>query len=114
MFLYTWDNRKEENDFNTDYTFINFYGGLYMIKFEYENDVSIEWDEGKIFNVFRDEVLINSFAEQETPTREKAHIIADEFIQESLQDEMFRDADEMQDQDDEMEFQFRSPDLFQM
>jgi len=85
-----------------------------MIKFEYENDVSIEWDEGKIFNVFRDEVLINSFAEQETPTREKAHIIADEFIQESLQDEMFRDADEMQDQDDEMEFQFRSPDLFQM
>ena len=85
-----------------------------MIKFEYENDVSIEWDEDKIFNVFRDEVLINSFAEQETPTREKAHIIADEFIQESLQDEMFRDADEMQDQDDEMEFQFRSPDLFQM
>ena len=114
MFLYTWDNRKEENVFNTDCTFINFYGGLSMIKFEYENDVSIEWDEGKIFNVFRDEVLINSFAEQETPTREKAHIIADEFIQESLQDEMFRDADEMQDQDDEMEFQFRSPDLFQM
>jgi len=85
-----------------------------MIKFEYENDVSIEWDEGKIFNVFRDEVLINSFAEQETPTREKAHIIADEFIQESLQDEMLRDADTMQDQDDEIEFQFRSPDLFQM
>jgi len=114
VFLYTWDNRKEENDFNTDYTFINFYGGLYMIKFEYENDVSIEWDEGKIFNVLRDEVLIDSFAEQETPTREKAEIIADEFIQESLQDEMFRDADEMQDQDEEMEFQFRSPDLFQM
>ena len=114
MFLYTWDNRKEENDFNTDYTFINFHGGIYMIKFEYENDVSIEWDEGKIFNVLRDEVLIDSFAEQETPTREKAHIIADEFIQESLQDEMFRDADEMQDQDEEIEFQFRSPDLFQM
>jgi len=85
-----------------------------MIKFEYENDVSIEWDEGKIFNVLRDEVLIDSFAEQETPTREKAHIIADEFIQESLQDEMLRDADTMQDQDDEMEIQFRSPDLFQM
>jgi hypothetical protein len=85
-----------------------------MIKFEYENDVSIEWDEGKIFNVLRDEVLIDSFAEQETPTREKAHIIADEFIQESLQDEMLRDADTMQDQDDEIEFQFRSPDLFQM
>jgi len=31
---------------------------------------------------------------------EKANIIADEYIQESLQDEMLRDADEMQDQDD--------------
>ena len=64
-----------------------------MIKFEYENDVSIEWDEGKIFNVFRDEVLINSFAEQETPTREKAHIIADEWLADVLQDEMLDHAD---------------------
>ena len=38
----------------------------------------------------------------------------DEYIEEKLQDEMFRDADELQDQDDEMEFQFRSPDLFSM
>ena len=52
--------------------------------------------------------------EQETPTLEKANIIADEYIHESLQDEMLRDADTMQDQDDEMEFQFRSPDLFKM
>ena len=64
-----------------------------MIKFEYENDVSIEWDEGKIFNVFRDEVLINSFAEQETPTREKAHIIADEWLADVLQEEMLDHAD---------------------
>ena len=82
--------------------------------FYYDDNITIFWDGDKIFNVLRDEVLIDSFAEQETPTREKAEIIADEFIQESLQDEMLRDADTMQDQDDEMEFQFRSPDLFQM
>ena len=34
--------------------------------------------------------------------------------EEKLEEEKFRDADELQDQDDEMEFQFRSPDLFSM
>ena len=116
MFLYTWDNRKEENDFSTDYTFNNFNGGSMNISkhFYYDDNITIFWDGDKIFNVLRDEVLIDSFEEQETLTPAKAELIADEFIQESLQDEMFRDADEMQDQDDEMEFQFRSPDLFQM
>ena len=98
------DNRKEENDFNTDYTFNNFNGGLSMIKFEYENDVSIEWDEGKIFNVFRDEVLINSFAEHETPTREKAHIIADEWLADVLQDEMLDHADIYHDEESEEQY----------
>ena len=75
-----------------------------MIKFEYENDVSIEWDEGKIFNVFRDEVLINSFAEQETPTREKAHIIADEWLADVLQDEMLDHADIYHDEESEEQY----------
>ena len=106
MFLYTWDNRKEENDFtsNTIYTIINFRGGLSMIKFEYENDVSIEWDEDKIFNVFRDEVLINSFAEHETPTREKAEIIADEWLADKLQDEMLDHADIYHDEESEEQY----------
>ena len=85
-----------------------------MISFTYEDNIAINWDGDKTFNITRDKVIIDSFVEQETPTLEKANIIADEYIQESLQDEMLRDADTMQDQDDEMEFQFRSPDLFKM
>jgi len=74
-----------------------------MIKFEYENNVSIEWDEDKIFNVFRDEVLINSFAEQETPTRKKAELIADEWLADVLQDEMLDHADIYHDEEELME-----------
>ena len=99
MFLYTWDYKK---------------GVIFMISFTYEDNIAVNWDGDKTFNITRDRVIIDSFVEQETPTLEKANIIADEYIQESLQDEMLRDADTMQDQDDEMEFQFRSPDLFKM
>ena len=85
-----------------------------MISFTYEDNIAINWDGDKTFNVTRDRVIIDSFVEQETPTFDHAQRIAHEYIQESLQDEMLRDADTMQDQDDEMEFQFRSPDLFKM
>ena len=71
-----------------------------MISFTYEDNIAVNWDGLKTFNVTRDKVVIDSFEEQEIPTLEKANIIADEYIQESLQDEMFRDADTMQDQDD--------------
>jgi hypothetical protein len=71
-----------------------------MISFTYEDNIAVNWDGDKIFNVTRDHVLIDSFEEQETPTLKKANIIADEYIQESLQDEMLRDADTMQDQND--------------
>ena len=66
-----------------------------MIKFHYENNVIIEWNEDKIFNVLRDEVLINSFEEQETPTPKKAELIADEWLADVLQDELLDHADEM-------------------
>tara|TARA_B100001063_G_C16242096_1_gene301221 strand:+ start:174 stop:431 length:258 start_codon:yes stop_codon:yes gene_type:complete len=85
-----------------------------MISFTYEDNIAVNWDGLKTFNITRDKVVIDSFEEQEIPTLEKANIIADEYIQESLQDEMLRDADTMQDQDDEIEFQFQSPDLFKM
>jgi len=71
-----------------------------MISFTYEDNIAVNWDGLKTFNVTRDKVVIDSFEEQEIPTLEKANIIADEYIQESLQDEMLRDADTMQDQDD--------------
>ena len=71
-----------------------------MISFTYEDNIAVNWDGLKTFNVTRDKVVIDSFEEQEIPTLEKANIIADEYIQESLQDEVLRDADTMQDQDD--------------
>jgi len=79
---------------------INTKKGVIMISFTYEDNIAVNWDGDKTFNITRDRVIIDSFVEQETPTLEKANIIADEYIQESLQDEMLRDADEMQDQDD--------------
>jgi len=71
-----------------------------MISFTYEDNIAVNWDGLKTFNITRDKVVIDSFEEQEIPTLKKANIIADEYIQESLQDEMLRDADTMQDQDD--------------
>lgn len=85
-----------------------------MISFTYEDNIAVNWDGIKTFNITRDKVVIDSFEEQEIPTLEKANIIADDYIKDALQDEMLRDADTMQDQDDEMEFQFQSPDLFKM
>ena len=85
-----------------------------MISFTYPENVAVNWNGDKTFIITRDKVTVDSFAENETPTFDHAQRIADEYIEEKLQDEMFRDADEMQDQDDEMEFQFRSPDLFSM
>ena len=71
-----------------------------MISFTYEDNIAVNWDGLKTFNVTRDKVVIDSFEEQEIPTLKKANMIADEYIQESLQDEMLRDADTMQDQND--------------
>ena len=75
-----------------------------MIKFHYENNVIIEWNEDKIFNVLRDEVLINSFEEQETPTRKKAELIADEWLADVLQDELLNHADIYHDEESEEQY----------
>ena len=74
-----------------------------MISFTYPDNVAVNWDGDKNFTVTRDKVTVDSFAENETPTFDHAQRIADEYIEEKLQDEMFRDADEMQDQNDEEE-----------
>jgi hypothetical protein len=71
-----------------------------MISFTYPENVAVNWDGDKNFTVTRDKVTVDSFAENETPTPDHAQKIADEYIEEKLQDEVFRDADEMQDQDD--------------
>ena len=59
-----------------------------MIDFLYEDDIIITWDTDKTFVVCRDGVTINSFAERETLTLEKAQLIADEWIEDRRQEEM--------------------------
>ena len=59
-----------------------------MIDFLYEDDITITWDTDKTFVVCRDGVTINSFAERETLTIEKARLIADEWIEDRRQEEM--------------------------
>ena len=61
--------------------------------FYYDDNITIFWDGDKIFNVLRDEVLIDSFEEQETLTPQKAELIADDWLAEKLQDEMLDHAD---------------------
>ena len=111
MFLYTWDNRKEENDFtsNTIYTIINFRGGLSMTKdisknFYYDDNIIVHWNGDKIFNVFRDEVLIDSFEEHETLTPAKAELIADDYLADALQEEMLDHADIYHDEESEEQY----------
>ena len=58
-----------------------------MIDFLYEDDIIITWDTDKTFVVCRDSVTINSFAERETLTLEKAQLIADEWIEDRRQEE---------------------------
>ena len=45
-----------------------------MISFTYEDNIAVNWDGDKTFNITRDRVIIDSFVEQETPTLEKANI----------------------------------------
>ena len=76
--------------------------------FFYDNDVAIFWDGDKMFQVQNDGKIVDSFTENETiATGEKAEQIADEYVAEKLQEEMLDNADDI-------EFQFRSPDLFRM
>ena len=43
-----------------------------MISFTYEDNIAVNWDGDKTFNITRDRVIIDSFVEQETPTLEKS------------------------------------------
>ena len=71
--------------------------------FYYDDNITIFWDGDKIFNVLRDEVLIDSFEEQETLTPAKAELIADDWLAEKLQDEMLDHADIYHDEEELME-----------
>jgi hypothetical protein len=76
--------------------------------FFYDEDVAIFWDGDRLFQVQNDGKIVDSFEENETiATVEKAEQIADDYMAEKLQEEMLDNADDI-------EFQFKSPDLFRM
>ena len=72
--------------------------------FYYDDNITIFWDGDKIFNVLRDEVLIDSFEEQKTLTPAKAELIADEWLADVLQDEMLDHADIYYDSESEEQY----------
>jgi len=76
--------------------------------FFYDENVAVFWDGDRLFQVQNDGKIVDSFTENETiATVEKAEKIADEYMTEKLQEEMLDNADDI-------EFQFRNPDLFRM
>ncbi len=101
MFLYTWDNRKED---------MSKYNGLW---FFYDDDISIYFNRRHTFNVWQNGKEINCFTAEDDIdtgkplTPKQAEEFADEWLAERLEEEKLRHADDM-------EFQFESPDLFKM
>ena len=90
------------------------YQGLW---FYYDNDISIYWNRAETFTIYDDSKLprkeINCFTVEETLTPKQAELIADEWLEEQIEEEKLKDADIFHNEED-MEFQFESPDLFKM
>ena len=81
MFLYTWDNRKED---------MSKYNGLW---FFYDDDISIYWNRSHTFNVWNNGKEVNCFTVMETMTPKQAEQNADEWLADVLQEEKLRHAD---------------------
>tara|TARA_R110000824_G_scaffold363541_1_gene551531 strand:+ start:304 stop:600 length:297 start_codon:yes stop_codon:yes gene_type:complete len=85
--------------------------------FHYDNDISIYWNRAETFTIYDDSKLprkeINCFTVEETLTPKQAELIADEWLEEQIEEEKLKDADIFHNEED-MEFQFHSPDLFKM
>jgi len=81
MFLYTWDNRKED---------MSKYNGLW---FFYDDDISIHWDRKNEFDVYQKHEKKNSFTVVGTMTPKQAEQNADEWLADVLQEEKLRHAD---------------------
>ena len=85
MFLYTWDNRKEDMSITTSKD-----NGLW---FFYDDDISIYWNRSHTFNVWNNGKEVNCFTVMETMTPKQAEQNADEWLADVLQEEKLRHAD---------------------
>ena len=63
------------------------------IRFKYENDIEIEWNGSATFNVFNGGKNVNCFTDYSAKTMEQAQVIADEWLEEQLEEEKLRNAD---------------------
>ena len=86
MFLYTWDNRKEDMS-------NKFYQGWLGLWFFYDDDISIHWNRKNEFDVYQKHEKKNSFTVNETMTAKQAEEQADEWLADVLQEEKLRHAD---------------------
>ena len=63
------------------------------IRFKYEDDIEIEWNGSATFNVFNGGRNVNCFTDYSAKTMEQAQVIADEWLEEQLEEEKLRNAD---------------------
>ena len=63
------------------------------IRFKYEDDIEIEWNGSATFNVFNGGRNVNCFTDYSAKTMEQAQVIADEWLEEQLEEEQLRNAD---------------------
>ena len=63
------------------------------IRFKYEDDIEIEWNGSATFNVFNGGKNVNCFTDYSAKTMEQAQVIADEWLEEQLEEEKLRNAD---------------------
>ena len=84
VFLYTWDNRREDMfSFPTN--------GLW---FFYDDEISIYWTRDDSFEVYKGEKQVNRFVTADKPKDSKqAEQFADEWLAEQLEEEKLRHAD---------------------
>ena len=57
------------------------------IRFKYENDIEIEWNGSATFNVFNGGRNVNCFTDYSAKTMKQAQDIADEWLEEQVEEE---------------------------
>ena len=55
-------------------------------RFKYEDDIEIEWNGSATFNVFNGGKNVNCFTDYSAKTTEQAQVIADEWLEEQLEE----------------------------
>ena len=75
---------------------INKYPNSSELWFFYDDEISIQWDCDKSFAVWNKRDIINNFTVEESMTPKQAEKTADEWLDEKLEEEKLRHADDFE------------------